>query len=402
MNLIDRFLKYVHIPSASRGGTDQSPSTPEQWDMARALVEDMKEMGIADARVDEYGYVYGSIPANCEGQPSIGLIAHLDVVDDVPCAPVRPRIVKNYDGGVLEIGNGVALDPAEFTNLLPCVGKDLIVTDGTTILGGDDKAGVAEIMALAERLIQHPEIRHGAVKIAFTPDEEVGGGAEKLDIRSFGADFAYTVDGCELGGIEYENFNAASAVVTIHGVNIHPGSAKDKMKNAVLIAIEMAGMLPAWETPAHTAGYEGFYHLGEIGGDEEQTRLRYIIRDHNREKFQARKKTMADCVRFINERYGPGTAELDMRDSYYNMREVMEAHMDVVERAQDAFRAAGVTPFIEPIRGGTDGARLSWRGLPCPNLSAGIMNCHGRGEIACVQDMYKMVDVLTEIVKVKS
>ena len=401
MNVIDRFLKYVSIPSASHGGNDMTPSSKEQWNMANALVADMLEIGISDAHVDEYCYVYGTIPANAEGQPSIGLIAHLDVVDDVPCEPMNPRIVKNYDGSIIEVGNGVVLDPAQFKNLIPCVGKDLIVTDGNTILGADDKAGVAEIMALAEKLINHPEIRHGTVKIAFTPDEEVGGGAEKLDIPAFGANFAYTVDGGEIGGIEYENFNAASAHIHIHGVNIHPGSAKDKMKNACLIAMELNSLLPAWETPSHTANYEGFYHLGSMSGDEENAYLGYIIRDHSREKFEARKQTMTNCVNFINARYGEGTAELDMKDSYYNMREIMEKHMDVVERALSAFRSCDVEPFIEPIRGGTDGARLSWRGLPCPNLSTGGMNCHGRAECACVQDMETMVDVLTEIVRAR-
>ena len=400
-NVIERFLRYVQIPSASAEGIETSPSTPDQWNMARALASDMKAIGIADARVDEYGYVYGSIPANRDGQPVIGLIAHLDVVDGVPCAPVRPRIVKNYDGGAIQVGNGVVLDPKEFQNLIPCVGKDIIVTDGTTILGADDKAGVAEIMCMAETLIENPDIPHGEIQIAFTPDEEVGGGAEKLDIAAFGAEFAYTVDGGELGGIEYENFNAASARVRIKGVNIHPGSAKNKMKNAALIATEFAALLPAWETPAHTEKYEGFFHLTGIRADEENASLSYIIRDHDRERFEKRKRDIRTCADFINARYGEGTAELELRDSYRNMREVLEKRMDVVDRALDAFRACEVEPFVEPIRGGTDGARLSWRGLPCPNLSTGGMNGHGRAECACAQDMEKMVDVLIEIVRAR-
>lgn len=400
-NVVERFLRYISIPSASAEGTDQSPSTKDQWNMAYQLVDDLKAIGIRDARVDEYGYVYGSIPANRPNQPAIGLIAHLDVVDGVPCAPVHPRIITNYDGGVIDVGNGVVLDPNGFKNLVPCVGKDLIVTDGTTILGADDKAGVAEIMVMAERLVKNPDIPHGEIKIAFTPDEEVGGGAEKLDIASFGADFAYTVDGGELGGIEYENFNAASARVQVKGVNIHPGSAKNKMKNAALIAAEFANLLPAWETPAHTEKYEGFFHLTGIGGDEENAFLTYIIRDHDRDILESRKKTLAACADFLNARYGAGTVELRIRDGYRNMREILEKRMDVVDRALDAFKSCGVEPFVEPIRGGTDGARLSWRGLPCPNLSTGGMNGHGRAECACVQDMEKMVDVLTEIVRAR-
>lgn len=356
MTLIERFLKYVNIPSASNAGSDTIPSTPEQLALAKVLADDLLAIGVKDARVDEFGYVYGSIPANCEGQPSIGLIAHLDVVDDVPCAPMNARVVKNYDGGAIELGHGYTLDPAEFGRLKALVGKDLIVTDGSTILGADDKAGVAEIIELAHRLLTHPEIRHGDVKIAFTPDEEIGGGAEKLDIKAFGADFAYTVDGGELGGLEYENFNAAGARVDFHGVNIHPGSAKDRMKNAALIAVEFASLLPAAETPAHTENYEGFYHLNHIEGAEEAASVSYIIRDHDRARFEARKKQFAACVDFINARYGEGTAALAMKDSYYNMREIMEKHMDVVNRALDAFRACGVEPFVVPHpRAGTDG-----------------------------------------------
>lgn len=401
MTLIERFLKYVNIPSPSNAASETIPSTPEQLALAKVLADDLLEIGVKDARVDEFGYVYGSIPANCEGQPSIGLIAHMDVVDDVPCAPMNARIVKNYDGGVIELGHGYTLDPAEFGRLKALVGKDLIVTDGSTILGADDKAGVAEIFEVAHRLLTHPEIKHGDVKIAFTPDEEIGSGAEKLDIRAFGADFAYTVDGGELGGLEYENFNAAGARVDFHGVNIHPGSAKDRMKNAALIAVEFASLLPAAETPAHTENYEGFYHLNHIEGAEEAASVSYIIRDHDRAKFEARKKQFSACVDFINGRYGEGTAVLTMKDSYYNMREIMEKHMDVVNRARDAFCACGVEPVVVPIRGGTDGARLSWRGLPCPNLSTGGMNGHGRHECACVQEMEAMADVLTEIVRAR-
>ena len=401
MKVLDRFLKYIMIPSASKEGTGTIPSTPEQKVLGAIIVEDMKNIGIEDAYMDEYGYVYGTIPANCEGQPTIGLIAHLDVVESVPCSPMKPRIIENYDGGVITLENGLTTDPAVFKGLVRCKGKTLIVTDGNTILGADDKAGIAEILALAEILLNNPEIKHGTVKIAFTPDEEIGGGAEQLDIPAFGADFAYTVDGGGIGEIEYENFNAANARVTVHGVNIHPGSAKNKMKNAALYLTEFIGMLPAAETPAHTEGYEGFYHLSFMKGDESEAVAGFILRDHDRGIFEKRKAFFTGCADFMNQKYGEGTVKVEMNDRYYNMKDAFKDKMFVVERAKDAYRVLGITPAEIPIRGGTDGARLSWRGLPCPNLSTGGMNAHGRHECACVEDMEAMVNVLCEIVRAR-
>lgn len=399
MTATERLIKYVSVPTASNAGNAGCPSTEGQAEFARMLAREMLDMGITDARVDAHGYVYGTIPGNVQGAPVIGLIAHMDVVDDVPCEPMNPRRVMNYDGGVIELGGGYALDPAVFPRLKNYKGKTLIVTDGQTILGADDKAGIAEIMTLAEKLINDPSIKHGEVKIGFTPDEEIGRGANLFDVRGFGADFAYTVDGGELGGISFENFNAAGARVNIKGVNIHPGSAKHKMKNACLIATEFAQTLPSAETPAHTEGYEGFYHLNSISGDEENARLTYIIRDHDKQKFEARKEYFKALTALFNQRYGAGTLELDMKDSYYNMREIMVENAHVIRRAEDAFRALSITPRSEPIRGGTDGARLSFMGLPCPNLSTGAMNGHGRHECACEEDMETMVDVLMKIVE---
>ena len=397
MTLIERFLKYVNIPSASNAGSDTIPSTPEQLALAKVLADDLLAIGVKDARVDEFGYVYGSIPANCEGQPSIGLIAHLDVVDDVPCAPMNARVVKNYDGGAIELGHGYTLDPAEFERLKALVGKDLIVTDGSTILGADDKAGVAEIIELAHRLLTHPEIKHGDVKIAFTPDEEIGGGAEKLDIKAFGADFAYTVDGGTLGEVEYENFNAASAKLVFHGRSVHPGDAKGKMISAMLAAIDFNALLPENEIPACTEGYEGFYHLTEMSGTVEEATLSYIIRDHSREKFEQRKQAVAAAAEEIDRKYGRGTVELTLRDSYYNMKEKLADCMFLIWDAEKALREVGVEPVIVPIRGGTDGARLSYEGLPCPNLCTGGENYHGRFEYIPVEDMELITKMLATL-----
>ena len=388
MTLIERFLKYVNIPSASNAGSDTIPSTPEQLALAKVLADDLLAIGVKDARVDEFGYVYGSIPANCEGQPSIGLIAHLDVVDDVPCAPMNARVVKNYDGGAIELGHGYTLDPAEFGRLKALVGKDLIVTDGSTILGADDKAGVAEIIELAHRLLTHPEIRHGDVKIAFTPDEEIGGGAEKLDIKAFGADFAYTLDGGDITDYEYETFNAAKSTVTIHGFSIHPGTSKDRMKNALLIAMEYNALLPALETPGHTEGYEGFFHLQEMHGKVEEATMEYIIRDHSMERFRQRIAVMDAAAEQIDRRYGKGTVTVDTQDQYYNMYEILKDHMEIVELAEAAMKGAGIAnPTHSPIRGGTDGCMLTYQGLPCPNLPVGGHNAHGRFEYAPVESL---------------
>ena len=399
--VIELFRKYIHIPSASKEDTGLKPSTPEQLDMARALEEDMRSMGVKDVFNDGHGYVYGKVPANAGNQSAIGLIAHLDVVDNEPCSPMNERIIENYDGGAIHVGGDVVLDPALYPHLKTWAGKDLIVTDGTTILGADDKAGVAEIMALADRLIKHPEIKHGDVMLCFTPDEEIGGSAADLDIPFFGAEFAYTVDGGALGGVEYENFNAASAVISFKGVSIHPGSAKGRMKNAALMAAEFASLLPAAETPAHTEGREGFYHLVHMEGTPENARLAYILRDHDSKKLEQKQLFLKNCAAFINEKYCENTCEVSTRQSYRNMEEIIRGRMDIIDRARKAFCDCGVTPFTSPVRGGTDGASLSFRGLPCPNLSTGSINHHGRGEIACVQDMEKMVDVLTEIVRAR-
>ena len=402
MRAHERLLKYIQYDTTSCEACPDCPSTPGQRVLSEALAQELREMGAQNVRVDGHGYLYAEIPENRAGQPSIGLIAHVDTVDDVPALPMNARIVENYDGGEIVLNEeGVSLTPEEFPSLSRYVGQDIIVTDGRTLLGADDKAGVAEIMTLCERLIAHPEIPHGRVAIGFTPDEEIGRGADLFDVAGFGADFAYTVDGGELGGIEYENFNAASAKITVHGLNIHPGSAKDKMKNASLIAVEFASMLPAAETPAHTERYEGFYHLTGMQGSEETAELRYILRDHDAAKLEARKARMHAIAAFLNGVYGEGTVEAEVRDSYRNMREVMEDHMDVVERAVEAMRAAGATPVVEPIRGGTDGANLSFKGLPCPNLSTGGMNFHGRKECIPVQSMDAMVDVLEQLVRAR-
>ncbi len=398
MRAYERFLKYIRFDTASDEASASCPSTEKQLVLAWALVDEMKEMGIADARVDEHGYVYGSIPANCEDQPAIGLIAHMDVVDAAPSLPMNARIVENYDGGKIVLESGDVIDPAVFPSLQKRKGMDVIVTDGRTILGADDKAGIAEIMAACEVILNDPSIRHGRIAIGFTPDEEIGRGADLFDVKGFGADYAYTVDGGDVGGIEYETFNAASGKIVVNGVSIHPGSAKNRMKNAALIAMEFASLLPPAETPEHTEGYEGFYHLTSMHGHAEKAELSYIIRDHAKEILEARKAFFARAAQYLNDKYGAGTVECTVKDSYYNMREVLESRMEIVERARDAFRKTGIEPFAEPVRGGTDGCRLSFMGLPCPNLSTGGLNGHGRMELVAVQDMDHMVKVIVELV----
>ena len=392
----ERFLAYVGYETTSCEANECCPSTPNQMALARALVAEMQELGIADARVDEHGYVYGAIPAKGDHPARVGFIAHMDTSDAVK-GPTHPRMVKNYDGGAITLENGVVIDGFDFLPGLK--GQDLIVTDGTSVLGADDKAGVAEIMTLAARLMAPDAPEHCAVSIGFTPDEEIGRGADLFNVADFHADYAYTVDGGALGELEYENFNAAAAQVKVRGVNIHPGSAKNQMKNALLIGMEFNGMLPAWETPAHTEGYEGFYHLCEMQGDEELTTLTYILRDHDADKLEQKKETMRRIAAYLNQKWGEGTVEVTIKDSYRNMREMLEPHMEIVDKAKDAFEACGVTPIVQPIRGGTDGARLSYMGLLCPNLSTGGYNFHGRKELISVQAMEKMVDVLMEIAK---
>ena len=394
MQAYERFLRYVQYETASNPENDCCPSTPNQRLLAEALVREMREMGIEDARVDGDGYVYGSIPANRGGLPAIGLIAHMDVSDAAPCCPISPQIVEGYDGGRLTLSSGDILDPGLFPGLRAAKGKRLIVTDGKTLLGADDKAGVAEIMTACERILSNPDLPHGKICLGFTPDEEIGRGADRFDVQGFGADFAYTVDGGAVGEISYENFNAASGVVKVRGLNVHPGEAKNRMKNAALIAMEFAGLLPPQERPEHTEGREGFFHLCDMRGSEEGAELQYIIRDHDRRRFEERKAQFDRIGKYLNEKYGENTVRTKVTDSYYNMLEVISPHMEIVERAEAAYRAAGIEPWSEPIRGGTDGSRLSFMGLPCPNLATGGMNFHSRLECIAIEDMDAMVDVI--------
>ena len=395
MTVLERFLKYARVETTSCEANECCPSTPGQKVLGAMLAEELRAMGIADAMMDEHGYVYASIPAKGAAErPAIGLIAHMDTSDGVK-GPTDPQILRNYDGKAIPLKNGVVIDGFDF--LAELKGKDLVVTSGDSVLGADDKAGVAEIMTLCERMTAPDAPDHGKICVAFTPDEEIGRGADLFDIGRFGADFGYTVDGGALGEVEYECFNAAGCKVTVKGVNIHPGSAKNQMKNASLIAMEFAGMLPAWERPEHTEGYEGFYHLMHMQGDEELAELQYILRDHDAEKFAERKERVQQIGAYLNGKYGEGTVEVRVKDSYRNMKEIVEQHPEILERAKGAFRACGVEPIISPIRGGTDGARLSFMGLPCPNLSTGGYNFHGRKELIPVQSMETMVDVLEKL-----
>ena len=395
----ERFLRYARINTTSDENSESSPSTVCQFDLARLLKTELEELGVQNVRMSEDCYVYGEIPANCEHVPVIGLIAHMDTVDAVPGRDFNPRLVE-YKGGdiCLNREKDIYLRVAEFPEMENYIGKHLIVTDGTTVLGADDKAGVAEIVTLCQKLINDPGIKHGKICVGFTPDEEIGRGPDHFDVPGFGAEFAYTVDGGKISEIEYENFNAASVKIHVHGRNIHPGSAKNRMKHASRIAMEFNSMLPPQEKPEYTEGYEGFYHLTGIAGDEENARLSYILRDHDAEKLEEKKRFIQRAAEYLNARYGAGTVEVTVKDSYRNMREIMEQHMDVIERAQNAIRAQGLTPISVPIRGGTDGARLSFMGLPCPNLGTGGYNGHSIHEFVSVEDMEKMVDILISIV----
>lgn len=402
--VIERFLEYVKIDTQSSEGSSTMPSTMKQHDLASLLEKQLGEMGAEEIVYDkEHGYVYASVPASsgCEDAPVIGFIAHMDTSPAVTGAGVNPRIIEDYDGKdiVLNEEKQVVMRIADFPELASYRGRRMIVTDGTTLLGADDKAGVAEIMSMAEYLLQHPEISHGKIRVGFTPDEEVGAGADHFDVALFGADFAYTVDGGRLGEMEYENFNAAGAKVSIHGRSVHPGSAKDKMRNAILMAQEFQSMLPVAENPMYTCGYEGFYHLDSLQGTVEEAMAEYIIRDHDREKFEKKKANFLRIGEFLNEKYGAGTFEIAMKDSYYNMREVIEKHMDIVDRAKNAMRQLEVEPVVSPIRGGTDGCRLSYMGLPCPNLCTGGGNFHGKYEYACIDEMETIVQLLVKIVE---
>lgn len=411
MRAYERLLKYVSYETTSDENSQTCPSSAKELVLADELVEELKAIGVADAHVDKDGYVYGSIPATkgAENEKTIGLIAHMDTAPAMSGADIKPRIINDYDGAdiVLNEKLGVVMDTVTFPQLRNYVGQDLIVTDGTTLLGADDKAGIAEIMTAAAQIIEADKdcegntdehIAHGKICIAFTPDEEIGRGADRFNVESFGADYAYTVDGGMLGEIEFENFNAASAKVHIKGENIHPGEAKNKMKNASLLAMEFNSMLPPAEIPAHTEGYEGFFHLCGMSGDEENAYLDYIVRDHNMDKFLERKAMLEHITAYLNTKYGAGTVNLDMKDSYYNMREKLEADMYIVDRAVEAMKENGVEPIIQPIRGGTDGARLSFMGLLCPNLSTGGHNFHGKYEYICIQSMDKMVEIIKSIV----
>ncbi|MDE6368899.1 MAG: peptidase T [Muribaculaceae bacterium] len=380
MTLIDRFLQYVKFDTQSDELTNMTPSTPGQMIFARHLENELRELGLTEITLDENGYLMATLPANTDRKvPTVGFIAHLDTSPDMSGRHVNPRIVKNYDGGdiVLNKEDNITLSPTEFPELLHYVGQDLIVTDGKTLLGADDKAGVAEIISAVDYLKNHPEIKHGKIRIAFNPDEEIGQGAHKFDVKHFAADWAYTMDGGEIGELEYENFNAAVAKVTFKGRNVHPGYAKHKMVNSMRIANQFVIMLPRWETPEHTEDYEGFYHLVGMEGSVEKTVLTYIIRDHDRDRFERRKKEFEHLARKINHEF-PDCCTLEIKDQYYNMREKIEPVMHIIEIAEEAMRQEGVTPKVVPIRGGTDGAQLSFKGLPCPNIFAGGLNFHGR------------------------
>ncbi len=401
MELKERFLKYVAINTRSDENSETFPSTAVQWDLLNTLVEEMKLLGLEDVTIDKYGYAMGTIPATPgkENAPVIGFLAHVDTAPDMSGENVRPRIIDSYDGQDIVLNNALTMRVADFPELKHFVGHTLIHTDGTTLLGADDKAGIAEIMTAAEYLMAHPEIEHGKIRIGFTPDEEIGRGVDFFDVKAFGADFAYTMDGGFEGELEYENFNAASAKIAIQGRNVHPGYAKNKMINAIEVACEINNMIPAVERPQFTEGYEGFYHCVGLNGTVENATISYIIRDHDAELFEQKKIWMWDIVGMLNKKYGQGTLTLTLKDQYYNMRKMVEPHPQVIDNALAAMRDAGVEPIVRPIRGGTDGARLSFMGLPCPNIFAGGMNFHGKFEYCSLNSMEKAVQVIINIAK---
>lgn len=401
MTVLERFLKYVAVDTESVEDAKCFPSSEKQKNLGRMLLEELKELGAENPRMDEYGYVYATIPATSDKKvPVLGFLAHMDTSPAISGANVAPRIVKNYDGGEIVLNEEVSMNPEMFPSLLEAKGQDLIVTDGTTLLGADDKAGIAEIMTMAEMLLKDTSIAHGTIQIAFTPDEEVGAGVDHFDVEGFGAEFAYTVDGGGLGELEYENFNAASGRLKLHGQSIHPGSAKGKMVNALLVGMEFQSMLPVFENPAYTEGYEGFFHLDHVSGGVEEAEMFYIIRDHDRAKFEEKKARFTKTAEFLNEKYGAGTVECIVKDSYYNMKEQVEPYFFLIENAKKAMENLGVTPIVTPIRGGTDGARLSFMGLPCPNLCTGGFNYHGKYEYVPVQSLEKIVELLLELLRV--
>lgn len=403
MTVLERFLNYVVVETTSDPYAESFPSTKSQLDFGHTLMEEMKELGLTDVTQDEYGYVFGTIPSTVPDYKGkiLGLIAHMDTAPAASGKNIKPRVIKNYDGAeiVLNAEKKIVMKPEDFPSLKQYVGQDLVVTDGLTLLGGDDKAGVAEIMTAAEYLINHPEIPHGPIRVGFTPDEEVGQGADYFDVKKFGADFAYTVDGGECGELEYENFNAASVFVDFTGLSIHPGSAKNKMINALLLAMEFQGMMPEAQKPEHTEGREGFIHLEALEGSVEHASSEYIVRDHDFDLFKKKKEYMQRAADYMNVKYREGTVSLRMEDSYYNMRQQIEPHYFLIENVLKVYEKLDIEPKIQPIRGGTDGSRLSFMGLPCPNLGTGGHNFHGHFEYVCVQSMEKCVQVLIELVK---
>lgn len=401
MNITDRFLKYVSFCTTSDEETNMTPSTPGQMEFAKYLRDELQQIGMQDISLDDNGYLMATLPATVDGKPTIGFIAHMDTSPDASGKHVQPRIIKNYNGEdiLLNEEEVIVLETSKYPEILRYKGQDIIVTNGKTLLGADDKAGIAEIVSACEYLIQHPEIKHGKIRVGFTPDEEIGQGADHFDVEKFGCDFAYTMDGGTIGELEFENFNAASCKIHVHGVNVHPGYGYHKMLNSMRIAYQLAVMLPRWETPEHTQGYEGFYHLVGMTGTVEETTLSYIIRDHDRARFESRKREMEHLVRKVNREYGEGTAEIELRDQYYNMREKVEPVMHIVTLVEEAMKEVGVTPHIQPIRGGTDGARLSFEGLPCPNIFAGGENFHSRFEYLPIPSMEKAMQVILKIVE---
>lgn len=402
-DLIKRFTTYVQVDTQANEDSDTCPSTPGQWDLLRMLEEELKEIGLEEVELDENGYLFATLPANTDKDvPVIGFLAHVDTATDFTGKNVKPQIVENYDGGDIVLNNelNIVLSPKDFPSLKNYVGQTLITTDGTTLLGADDKAGIAEIVTAMDYLMKHPEIKHGKIRVAFTPDEEIGRGPHKFDVARFGAKFAYTMDGGPLGELQYESFNAASAKITINGNNIHPGSAKGKMVNSIKIGMELNSLLPEDEAPEYTEGYEGFYHLLSFQGDVERTHMYYIIRDHDRNKFEEKKATIRKIVEQLKEKYGEETLELDLKDQYYNMREKIEPVKEVLDYAKEAMERLGITPIIEPVRGGTDGSQLSFMGMPTPNIFAGGENMHGKFEYVSAETMVKATEVIIEIAKI--
>ncbi len=402
--ILDRFLRYVSVDTQSNEDSETQPSAAKELDLLKMLRDELAALGV-EVTLDEYGYVMASLPSNVgEGVPAVGFIAHVDTAPDASGKDVKPQIIEKYDGGAIDLKGvpGLQLRPEEFPELLHYVGETLITTDGTTLLGADDKAGIAEIMTAVQYLVEHPEFKHGPVKIGFTPDEEIGRGVVKFDVKRFGADYAYTMDGGEIGELEFENFNAASARVHIQGRNVHPGSAKGKMKNAILIGQEFNSLLPVDQRPEYTEGYEGFFHLISFKGAVEEADFAYIIRDHDRAKFEAKKELIGKVAAFMNAKYGDGTVQLEVKDTYYNMRAQVEPHYHIIDKAVKAMEMAGVKPKIQPIRGGTDGANLSFKGLPCPNIFAGGLNFHGKMEYVPLKSMEKASEVILNLISLFS